>query len=43
MVPKVLIIGSGPVNLLPSTFNPVTFFHTDIEAGRLPVRELPCT
>ena len=36
-------IGSAPLNLLPSTSNPVTFFHADIEAGRLPVRELPST
>ena len=36
-------IGSAPLNLLPSTVNCVTFFHADIEAGRLPVREFSHT
>ena len=36
-------IGSAPLNLLPNTKKFVTFFHAEIEAGRLPVRELPMT
>ena len=32
-----------PLNLLPYTQKTDTFFHADIEAGRLPVRELPYT
>ena len=36
-------IGSAPLNLLPSTKNLVTFFHANIEAGRLLVRELSAT
>jgi hypothetical protein len=34
------IIGSAPLNLLPCTKNTLAFFNADIEAGRLPVREL---
>ena len=36
-------IGNRPLNLLPYKLNTVTFFHADIEAGRLPVRELSLT
>ena len=36
-------IGSAPLNLLLSTLKYATFFHADIEAGRLPVRELSPT